>query len=250
MSTKKLYGLIGFPLTHSFSEKYFSEKFEKENIKDSTYKLFPIQDLDELPDLIKSHPELMGLNVTIPYKIKIIPFLTKLDDKASEIEAVNVIKKTPEGDWIGFNSDYYGFLSTLSLFGDAQFWANRSALVFGTGGSAKAIQAVLRDLNISWKSISRNQTENSILYTELDDSEIQNSTLMINCTPLGMFPDVESSVPINYKMLNEQHVVIDLVYNPPQTKFLRLAGEHGAKTQNGLHMLVSQAEKAWEIWNS
>jgi shikimate dehydrogenase len=190
------------------------------------------------------------LNVTIPYKIKIIPFLTKLDDKASEIEAVNVIKKNQNGDWIGFNSDYYGFLSTLYLFGDAQFWANKSALVFGTGGSAKAIQAVLRDLNISWKSISRNQTENSISYADLEDSEIQNSTLLVNCTPLGMFPDVESSVPINYKMLNEQHVVIDLVYNPQQSKFLRLAEENGAKTKNGLHMLISQAEKAWEIWNS
>jgi len=249
MADKKLYGLIGFPLSHSFSEKYFSEKFQNEGITDSAYKLFPIEKINDLPELWKSRPELIGLNVTIPYKEKVLPYLSALDDKIEEIQAVNVLKKMPDGSWKGYNSDYYGFLSTLFLFGDLHFWKGKSALIFGTGGSSKAIQAVLNDLGISSQSVSRTESNLNLSYDSLPNSTLQNASLLINCTPLGMFPNVGDCLPINYQMIGSDHIAIDLVYNPGQTLYMRKAAESGAKVCNGLHMLKAQAEKAWEIWN-
>ena len=250
MAEKKQFGLIGFPLSHSFSEKYFSEKFEKEGIKNSSYKLFPIEKIEDFPDLLKLHPDLVGLNVTIPYKEKVIPYLSALDEKIADIQAVNVLKKMPDGTWKGYNSDYFGFLSTLALFGNRDFWKGKKALIFGTGGSSKAVQVALNDLDVSWQSVSRTGTNNILSYVSLKNSILESANLLVNCTPLGMFPSVENCVPIKYERLGSHHIVIDLVYNPGETLFMKKASENGAKVCNGLHMLNAQADKAWEIWNT
>jgi len=249
MAVEKLYGLIGFPLSHSFSEKYFSEKFQREGIVNCTYKLFPIEKIEDFPQLLSENPSLVGLNVTIPYKEKVLPYLSAIDDKVIEIKAVNVLKKMADGSWKGFNSDYFGFISTLLLFGDEIFWKGKNALIFGTGGSSKAVQCALSDLGVLWKSVSRMESNDSLTYQMITSKRIEETTLLVNCTPLGMYPNVSTCVPIDYQALGEDHIAIDLVYNPSETLFMKMASENGSKFINGLHMLQAQAEKAWEIWN-
>ncbi len=241
-----LYGLIGYPLTHSFSKKYFTEKFEKENIKNSKYELFEIKEAGEILDVLKNNPNLRGLNVTIPHKENVIQYLDEIDAAAKEIGAVNVIKIT-NGKLKGFNSDYYGFRqSLLNLIGERK---QLKALILGTGGAAKAVKAALLDLNIPFHFVSRKKEGANFSYEALDKTILSEHKLIINTSPLGMYPNVETCPDIPYHLLTPEHFLFDLVYNPEETTFMKKGAERDAKTKNGLEMLHLQAEKAWEIWN-
>ena len=239
------YGLIGKTLKHSFSKTFFSEKFKRENIKDCTYELYELADISEFPTLVNTvRPA--GLNVTIPYKQDVLPFLDEQDVSARQVGAVNVIKF--DGDKLtGFNSDYYGFKSSLESWISPEV---NNALILGTGGAAKAVMAVLSDMGIAFKTVSRNKGD--YLYSELKSnaSIIANNKLIINTSPLGMSPDIATFPDIDYTRIGKDHFVYDLVYNPESTVFLQKAQECGAMVKNGLEMLYGQAEKSWEIWNT
>ncbi len=243
----KQYGLIGFPLSHSFSKKYFAEKFEKEGIQDSNYDLYEIEQASKLDEVIKKvGKDLKGLNVTIPHKQEVIPMMDEMDPAAKKIGAVNVIK-IQNGKRKGYNSDYFGFKRALEelLKGDI----NLSALVLGTGGASKAVIVALEDLNIPFKYVSRKASENILAYEHLDSDQIKSNRLLINCTPLGMHPNVDTCPRLDYEAINDSHYLFDLVYNPEETLFMKKGLLKGAQVKNGLDMLVYQAEKAWEIWN-
>jgi shikimate dehydrogenase len=249
MSNKKL-GLIGYPLTHSFSAKYFAEKFEKENIKGFTYENFEIPKIEDFPDIIKNNPEITGLNVTIPYKEQIIPFLDELDEEALQIGAVNTIKVIRKKGGVklkGYNTDIYGFRETLKPLLKMHHY---KALILGTGGAAKAVEYVLNKIGLDILYISRNpKSENEKGYEELNGVAIKNFPVIVNSTPLGMYPKIDTCPPLPYDHLTEDNLLYDLIYNPSETLFLQKGAEKGAITQNGLEMLKLQAEKAWEIWN-
>ncbi|SMG21689.1 shikimate dehydrogenase [Marivirga sericea] len=240
----KTYGLIGYPLEHSFSAKYFAEKFEKENIPDCEYRLFPLEKIGAFEELKEKNIE--GLNVTIPYKEQIIPFLDELDEHAQTIGAVNVIQ-FKAGKTKGYNSDYFGFKESLLNFLPKNF--NSKALILGTGGASKAIKQVLMDLSISYRVVSRKEGF-GFTYEELNSQReiLQEYHLLINSTPLGTFPKVEEKPEIPYEALGQNHYLYDLVYNPSETAFLKAGKKQEAKTLNGLEMLIGQAEKSWEIW--
>jgi shikimate dehydrogenase len=244
---KKL-GLIGYPLVHSFSKKYFSEKFARENIAGYAYDVFPLKAIDEFPALLKSEPELMGLSVTIPYKEAVIPFLDELDETARGIGAVNCIKIS-EGKLKGYNTDAFGFRQSLRPFLDSN---HDKALIFGTGGAAKAVAYVLDSLGIHYWFVSRhkNNVENCLHYDEVTESIVSSCKLLINCTPVGMAPKTEACLPLPYNVITPQHLVYDLIYNPEETLFLKKAREQGALISNGYNMLVFQAEEAWRVWTS
>jgi shikimate dehydrogenase len=241
----KTYGLIGYPLEHSFSGKYFAEKFEKENIQNCEYQLFPIENIQKFVNLKKQN--IAGLNVTIPYKEQVIPYLDELDEHANAIGAVNVIQ-IKNGKTKGYNSDYYGFKDSLLDFLPKDF--NSKALVLGTGGASKAIKQVLVDLSISFNIVSRKDGFD-FTYEELNSKPaiLDDYHLIINTTPLGTYPNVEEKPDIPYRALNNNHYLYDLVYNPSETAFMKAGQNQGAKTTNGLEMLIGQAEKSWEIWN-
>ena len=244
------FGLIGYPLSHSFSKKYFLEKFKKEQITDTAYDLFPLVTIEEFPDLIKSEPNLVGLNVTIPYKELVIPFLDELDEKAESIGAVNTIT-IKNGVLKGYNTDYYGFKTSLIKLIGAKPMPEK-ALILGTGGASKAVKAVLDDLEIQNLSVSRHPNEYQLSYNELRTSTLQhikNSTLIINTTPLGMSPNLNSIPDLPYNQLTKNHLLFDLVYNPLITPFMQKGIDKKCWVKNGLEMLHGQAEKAWEIWN-
>ena len=245
-----LYGLIGYPLTHSFSKRYFTEKFEREGIADSRYELYELPDIGGLADLLQT-PGLHGLNVTIPHKQAVFPFLDRLDASVEKVGAVNVIKLEPDGSRTGYNSDYYGFQQSLldwfSALGVSA--TNLRALVLGTGGAAKAVTAVLTDSGIPFLLASRNQTANGITYDQIPDV-IHTHRLVINTTPVGMYPHTDTAPALPYDQLTSNHLLYDLVYNPTETLFMRRGAERGAATHNGLRMLELQAEKAWEIWQT
>lgn len=242
----KKFGLIGFPLGHSFSKNFFKEKFIKERYSETTYENYEINSLGELPDILTNNPDLIGFNVTIPYKEKIIPLLDDIDTTAKKIGSVNTVKIS-DGKLIGYNTDYLGFRESIIS------WlpnTNISTLVLGSGGSSKAIKYVLDDLGISYKVISRDSRDMKISYKELKNlSMVSTSKLIINTTPLGMFPNVDGFPDIDYNLINNKHFIFDLVYNPIKTKFLSLCEERGANIKNGYEMLVGQAEEAWKIWN-
>lgn len=247
-----LYGLIGYPLSHSFSKRYFTEKFEKENIRGSRYDLFELQRIDELPDLLARSPNLRGLNVTIPYKQAVIPFLDGLDDaSAGRIGAVNTIKIYADGSTKGFNTDYYGFRKSVHEWIDhrGESCKNLKALVLGNGGAAKAVLTALDDLQAETRLVSRTASEGIMSYEDLTEEVMQEYRLIINTTPLGMYPTTDSSPPIPYEWLGNRHFLYDLVYNPLNTQFLQKGAKQGAATHNGLKMLELQAEKSWDIWN-
>lgn len=246
----RLFGLIGYPLSHSFSKKYFTEKFKRENITDSCYELFEIPDAMEVFDLVERHPDLAGLNVTIPHKEAIIPFLDELDEPVKQIGAVNVIKVLPNGKLKGYNSDFHGFKKSLLSFLPSDCSLIEKALVLGTGGAAKAVKAVLKSLNIPYTEVSRKSEGNTLGYENLSESVIKKHKLIINTTPLGMHPKTQSFPAIPYQHITEEHYLFDLVYNPEETVFMKMGAEKGARTKNGLEMLTLQAEKAWNIWNS
>jgi shikimate dehydrogenase len=244
------FGLIGYPLGHSFSKKYFSEKFTRENISDCIYENFPLTDITLFRDLILNERDLAGLNVTIPYKSDIIGYLDSTSPEASEIGAVNVIKfKRIDGVLTlhGYNSDITGIHDSLSPYVTPDL---QSAIVLGTGGSSRAVCYVLKKLGISIIQVSRNRKESIISYSDITPSMILESGLIVNTTPLGMYPDNQGYPDIDYSLLSEKQVLFDLVYNPEITSFLRKGAEKGCKVIGGLKMLHSQAEKAWEIWNS
>jgi shikimate dehydrogenase len=245
----ELYGLIGHPLSHSFSKKYFTDKFLQEELSEHQYDLYDIKDIAEVREVIANHRELRGLNVTIPYKEAIIPFLDELDESAKLVGAVNVIK-IQDNLLTGYNADIYGF--ETSLFNWLKVDPTKvSAIILGTGGAAKAVKSVLKVYNIPYKHTSRTKTAETITYKELKDSSlIADNNLIINTTPLGMMPNIDDCPDIAYAQLGKNHYVFDLIYNPQETRFLAKARLQGAAIKNGLEMLELQAEKSWEIWTA
>jgi len=242
----KIYGLIGKNISYSFSDKYFADKFENENIKDSLYKVFDIPDITHFLQVIRKNKEIKGLNVTIPYKQEVIPYLDKLSSKAEQIGAVNVIRITKNGKLKGYNSDCYGFEKSLKPLLQSH---HNKALILGTGGASKAVEFVFNKLKIEYKFVSRNPVQDQFSYSQLTKEILSKYTIVVNCTPIGTHPNIEDCPELNYSFFSDKHIAFDLVYNPSETKFLRLAKEQGAITQNGYDMLVYQAEKAWKIWN-
>ncbi|GAB4022888.1 shikimate dehydrogenase family protein [Spirosoma koreense] len=242
------YGLIGYPLTHSFSQRYFTEKFTREGIADSRYDLFELPDIGTLPELFRL-PELKGLNVTIPYKQAVQPYLDRLDASAEKIGAVNVIRIEPDGSRTGYNSDYYGFRQALTdwLTSLGRSTTDLQALVLGTGGASKAVTVALTDLGIRFAYVSRTKTETTFTYDDLP-ALLAHYPLIINASPVGTYPNVDQAPILPYSLLTNRHLLYDLVYNPAETKFMQLGQQQGASTQNGLRMLELQADKAWEIW--
>jgi len=241
------FGLIGFPLSHSFSKKYFTKKFQNEDILDCEYELYPLETIEQLTQLLKMHPELKGLNVTIPYKQAVFPFLNEIEESAAAVGAVNVIK-IENGKLKGYNSDVYGFEQSLRHFLKKQLIKN--ALILGTGGAAKAIAYVLKKLAIDFKKISRSPEKGDLIYSELNKTVVEQHPLIINTTPLGTYPNTEIYPNLPYNNLTPNHFLFDLVYNPEKTLFLSKGEQKGAHICNGLAMLHLQAEKAWEIWNN
>lgn len=245
MPVKRLYGLIGFPLGHTFSPGYFNDKFAREGT-DAEYKAFPLATVGELPQLLELYPHLAGLNVTTPYKEQVMALLDECDGVAAAVGAVNCINIT-DGKTKGFNTDIIGFEQSLQpLLRDNK----NSAIVLGTGGAARAVKYVLEKNNISCISVSRNANDDAISYAELTDEIVEAHNIIINTTPLGMYPHNETYPPIPYAAINENHLLYDLVYNPAFTSFLQKGEEHGAMIKNGMEMLELQAEESWSIWNS
>ncbi|MFT6746293.1 MAG: shikimate dehydrogenase [Glaciecola sp.] len=247
--TKQL-GLIGYPLGHSFSAGHFKEKFSKENITGFEYLNFEIDDIKLLPEVIKNNVELIGLNVTIPYKEAVIPYLDKLDDSAKNVGAVNTIKIDRNGGkttLTGYNTDTYGFRESLK---PSLAMHHQKALILGTGGAAKAAEHVLKDIGLEVLFVSRNpEKENEVSYDSLNETAVTNFPLIVNSSPIGMHPNIDKCPDIPYEYLSDKNLLFDLIYNPEETLFLKKGKEKGALTQNGLPMLILQAEKAWEIWN-
>jgi len=240
---KRRFGLIGYPLTHSFSPGYFADKFEKEGIFNTEYKSYSIDDVSKVFELLESGME--GLNVTIPYKEKVIPFLDELDASAKVIGAVNTIKNI-NGKTIGYNTDVIGFSQSLEKYlPQIEF---RSALIFGTGGASKAVEYVLKDLGFDVKFVSR--TKGDLSYKDVDQEIVDTHHLFVNTTPLGMYPKIDECPAIPFDYMTTKHFAYDLIYNPEKTLFLAKAESQGALIKNGLEMLELQAEASWAIWNS
>jgi len=244
-SVKQL-GLIGYPLSHSFSKKYFAEKFQKENISGYDYDLFPLESIHDLPHLLKLYPNIVGLNVTIPYKEQVLEYLDDIDESAKEIGAVNTIKIVDK-KLIGYNTDVYGFEESLIPVLPKN---NPKALILGTGGAAKAVAYVLTKLGITFRYVSRQKRENVLTYDELNQKSMDNYHILVNTTPLGMYPNIDQAPAIPYDFATDKHLLYDLVYNPEKTLFLNKGLEKGATIINGQEMLILQAEKAWEIWRN
>ncbi|QJD79114.1 shikimate dehydrogenase family protein [Spirosoma rhododendri] len=243
------YGLIGYPLTHSFSQRYFTEKFAREGIADSRYELFEMPDVATALPALLEQPGLRGLNVTIPHKQAVQPYLDRLDASAEKVGAVNVIKIEADGSRTGYNSDYYGFRQSLEdwLAALNRTTTDLRALVLGTGGASKAVVAALSDLGIAYKVVSRTKTADNLTYDELPDV-IDQYELLINCSPVGTYPHTDEAPALPYDQLTDRHLLYDLVYNPAETRFMQLGHARGAAAVNGYQMLVLQAEKAWAIW--
>lgn len=246
MEDHKKFGLIGKNIAYSFSKKYFTEKFSSDLFDDFTYENFDIESITDFPEILKNNPDLKGLNVTIPYKEAIIPFLDTMSDKAFKIGAVNVIRFTKKGNLKGYNSDWYGFKQSLEPLLQSH---HKRALILGTGGAAKAVAFALDQLGIFYTFVSREATENAIDYDRINVTTFDNFQIIINCTPLGTSPNVTEFPPIPYQFFTDKHIAFDLIYNPEETQFLKKAKKKGAVTKNGYEMLVFQAEKAWKIWN-
>lgn len=243
----RTFGLIGRSLSHSFSQTYFTQKFYNLGLNDCRYELFELASARELPALLAQHPGLAGLNVTIPYKEQIWPYLTKVATSAALVGAVNVIELRPDGSLIGHNTDYVGFRESLRPFYPARGAAAR-ALVLGTGGAAKAVGVALRELDIAYWLVSRDALGPHLTYAELTPEVLAAHPLIINTTPLGTYPDVAACPPLPYPALTPQHYLYDLVYNPSETLFLQKGRAAGAHVKNGFDMLERQAEAAWDIW--
>jgi len=246
---RHLFGLIGYPLGHSFSQSYFNGKFAREGLHDHFYEVFPLEAISWFPELLKLYPNLRGLNVTIPYKEQVIPYLDHLEEGAAQIGAVNVIRCI-DGRCIGYNSDVHGFEQDLEEFLDGHRQEIASALVLGIGGAAKAVVYVLKKWGLPYRTVSRTAGSSDLLFEDLDAGHIRQSQLIINTTPLGMAPARDTLPQIPYEHLTREHFLYDLVYNPSSTLFMEMGQQRGAQVRNGLGMLYKQAEKAWEFWNS
>ena len=271
----KLFALIGHPLSHSFSQAYFTEKFAREKV-DACYENFDLSDIQELPGMLRERPDLCGFNVTIPYKEAIIPFLDELDPEAETVGAVNTVKVMADGRMKGFNTDIIGIEASLghviareerpkqsnltrtktvqvgllrSARNDVPDSCDMTALILGTGGASKAVQYVLEKHHIPYHLVSRTPGRGQFTYETLTPEVIQNHLLIINATPVGMAPHIEEAPLIPYEALTEKHVLFDLIYNPEETRFLQQGKAHSATTINGLTMLHAQAEASWAIWN-
>lgn len=248
----RTFGLIGYPLSHSFSRKYFLEKFKNENIKDVEYKNFSIDSVKLFPEILNAEKNISGFNVTAPYKNQIIQYLTKLSGIAKDIDAVNVIKVKKDKtniELIGYNTDVYGFVESLKNHLSNE---HKNALILGTGGAAKAVAYGLKTLNINFIFVSSKKEKTNqitIQYSDLNSDIIKNNRLIINATPLGIFPDINEKPNMPYDKISKQHILFDLIYNPAETLFLKEGKKRGAKIINGYEMLKLQAEKAWEIFN-
>ena len=244
------FGLIGYPLSHSFSVGFFAKKFSEEQIDDAIYQNYPLESIEEFTHLINSSPNLAGLNVTIPYKQKVIPFLSALDETAQKVGAVNTIKfERNQGHLIltGYNTDVYGFEESIKPHLGPD---HKKAFVLGTGGASKAVVYVLEKLNIKTDVVSRNPASGVYkTYQELTSEDMMDHKIIVNTTPLGMYPKLDQLPEIPYGQLTSDHLLFDLIYNPLQTAFLSEGAKKGTKTINGLEMLHLQALKAWEIWN-
>jgi shikimate dehydrogenase len=246
MGTKKLYGLIGYPLGHSFSKQFFTEKFEREGLSDCSFELFPIASVDEFPALLAAYPALKGMAVTIPYKEKVLPFVQVLADEVLQIGAANCIKMQ-DGVLTAYNTDIIGFKKSLVPLLQPH---HASALVLGTGGAAKAVQYVLGQLGIPFTTVSRTAAAGVITYDTITEELMQQNTIIINCTPVGMYPDEAAFPAIPYEWVTAQHYLYDMVYRPAETVFLQKGKERGATIKNGFEMLELQAIANWQLWNS
>jgi shikimate dehydrogenase len=242
------YGLIGYPLGHSFSRNYFNEKFENEHI-DATYINFEIPSIDDLPQIIAENPDLKGFNVTIPYKEQVLNYLDKLDEDARQVGAVNVVKvvrtKGAEPKLIGYNSDLIGFTQSIKPLLEPH---HKQALILGTGGASKAVRYGLNQLGLETTFVSRRVHDGMFTYEDLTEEIIRAYPVIVNCTPVGMYPHTEECPNIPYEYLTPEHLLYDVLYNPDETLFMKKGAERGAVTKNGLEMLLLQAFAAWEIW--
>jgi shikimate dehydrogenase len=243
---RKRFGLLGRNINYSFSKGYFTDKFNNENFEGCSYENFDIPEINFFTELVKNNPDLKGLNVTIPYKEAVIPFLDKLSKKATEIGAVNTIKFTKKGKLKGYNTDYYGFKKSLKPLLKPH---HKKALILGTGGASKGVAFALDELGILYTFVSREAKENAIDYGRINATTFDNYQIIINSTPVGTSPNTEAFPLIPYEFFTEKHIAYDLIYNPAETQFLKKAKEQGAQIKNGLDMLIFQAEKAWKIWN-
>ena len=248
---KQKYGLIGFPLGHSFSKVFFNKKFMSEGI-DAEYFNFEIKNVNELKHILRENPDLCGLNVTLPYKMDVIPLLDSVTENARNIGAVNVIKFKKGGlfgklQLEGHNSDITGFKQSIEPMLNE---THRKALILGTGGASKAIYHGLKQLGIESTFVSRKQQNSELTYDEITRETIEDYTVIVNTTPLGMFPKVDFCPDIPYEYLTSNHILYDLIYNPDETLFMKKGKEYGAVVKNGLEMLLLQAFISWEIWNS
>lgn len=244
---KKL-GLLGKNIGYSFSRNYFKDKFENEGLAHIfIYENYDIDSIGKFPEIFRNNPDLIGLNVTIPYKEAVIPFLDGLSENAKQIGAVNTIKIDQNGKLTGHNTDYFGFLQSLKPLLKEH---HKKALILGTGGAAKAVAFGLNEIKIDSRSVSRKPIKNGITYDDLTSGIFEEYQIIINCTPLGTSPKIELFPDIPYHFITQNHIAFDLIYNPEKTEFLKKAEEKGAIIKNGYEMLVFQAEKAWEIWNS
>lgn len=241
----KVYGLLGKNIEYSFSRSYFSEKFRAENIP-ASYRNFDIQDISHFPEILRSTPELSGLNVTIPYKEAVIPFLDSLDKEAREIGAMNTIRFEKNGSLTGYNTDHFGFSESIR---EQLKPEHKHALILGTGGASKAVAYALKQLGLESRFVSRKRSEDNFSYDELDEEVLEKYKVIVNCTPLGTSPNIEQHPDLPFNGLGKGHLIYDLIYNPPETTLLKKAAEKGATCLNGLEMLRLQAEKSWEIWN-
>ncbi|RAJ22423.1 shikimate dehydrogenase family protein [Pedobacter cryoconitis] len=245
----RTFGLIGYPLAHSFSKKFFTEKFAEEGIAEHQYELFPIENIAAVVSLIAADDSLAGLNVTIPHKVGVMTYLNELDAAAETIGAVNCISiHHKDGQaWLkGYNTDAYGFQESLRPYLKKN---HTHALILGDGGAAKAVKYVLDQLQISYLSVVRTAAPNTILYSDLTQELLQKHQVIINTTPLGTFPNIDAAPAIPYQWITDQHLAYDLVYNPQETEFLKRAKAKGAAIKNGFEMLQLQAERSWFIWN-
>ncbi|HXH19132.1 MAG TPA: shikimate dehydrogenase [Chitinophagales bacterium] len=242
----RMFGLIGYPLIHSFSKNYFSRKFLSEYITDAVYENFEIKEIALLKKIIAENPSLRGLNVTIPYKEAVIPFLDELDADTKKIGAVNTIKVL-SGRLKGFNTDYVGFLRSLIPLLQPH---HKKALILGTGGSSKAVKYALEKIGIDYTFVSRNPSgKNEIPYAGITKKIMYDHTVIVNTTPVGMFPEISKSPAISYQWLTSRHLLYDLIYNPEETLFLKKGKQKGAVIKNGCEMLELQAEEAWKLWS-
>ncbi|WP_339836241.1 shikimate dehydrogenase [uncultured Flavobacterium sp.] len=243
---QKKYGLVGKDISYSFSKKHFTEKFTAYHFDNCEYLNFDISSIKEFPEIFAKNKGLKGLNVTIPYKEEIIPYLDSLSKNAKKIGSVNTIVINKQKKLIGYNTDFYGFKKSLKPLLESH---HTKALILGTGGASKGIAFALKKLNIEYDFVSRNPNEFQISYDEIDSALFEDYSIIINTTPVGTFPNIEDCPKFDYSLLSKKHIAFDLVYNPEESMFLKKAKEQGAITKNGYDMLVFQAEKSWKIWN-